>query len=140
MHCFFGGQCVFVPTIAKIFCAFFDCGEGGGTPTTKLFPKFTQTTASPVFANGAFAEQTIGDVAAALESGAISPSRLPIDVIDRGGHLLGLNTRSMLALRRAGIPVAQWTIIDRTGQPLYEQLLDERRYNGYQDYRCRSIR
>jgi hypothetical protein len=30
VNCFFGGQCAFVPTIVKWFCAVFSCDEGGG--------------------------------------------------------------------------------------------------------------
>jgi hypothetical protein len=69
----------------------------------RVLPKFTQTTASATFRHGPFGGRTIGEVAGDLRSGNISPNQLPVDVIQRGENLLGLNTRSMLALRRAGI-------------------------------------
>jgi hypothetical protein len=92
----------------------------------KVLPKFTQTTASATFRHGPFAGRTIGDVASGLQSGSISAHDLPVDVIQRGQNLLGLNTRSMLALRRAGITPENWTIVNRTGQEAFEQLLDAR--------------
>ena len=89
-------------------------------------PKFTQTTASIAFKNGPFAGKTIGEVAAGLKSGAISPSQLPVEVIVRNGQMLALNTRSTLALLRSGIDVSKWTIVDRTGDVFFEKLLAER--------------
>lgn len=107
-------------------------GEGASSASRaaergeSLLPRFTQTTASPTFRHGPFAGQSIGDVATGLRAGQISSSQLPVDVITRDGNPLGLNTRSMLALRRANISPADWSMVDRTGQPAYEQLLDER--------------
>jgi hypothetical protein len=89
-------------------------------------PQFTQTTASSVFRNGPFAGRSIGDIAGGLRAGDISPSELPVDVISRGDNRLGLNTRSMLALRRAGISPSDWTMVDRTGQGAFEELLTQR--------------
>jgi hypothetical protein len=89
-------------------------------------PLFGQTTASAVFRNGTFAGRTIGDVAAALRAGDATAADLPVDVIVRNGETIGLNTRSMLALRRAGIPVNDWVINDVTGNPAMERLLTER--------------
>ena len=48
------------------------------------------------------------------------------DVVTRDGNVRGLNTRSMLALRRGGVPLSTWTIVDRTGQALYERVLTRR--------------
>lgn len=100
----------------------FLAAEGGEA----ALPRFTQTTASGVFRNGPLAGRSIGDVAGDLRAGSISPADLPVDVISRDGNLLGLNTRSMLALRRAGISPSDWTMVDRTGQDAFEQLLEER--------------
>lgn len=97
-----------------------------GCPGAGILPRFTQTAASPYFRHGPFAGQSISDVAADLGAGNISPSALPVDVISRGDNVLGLNTRSMLALRRAGISPSDWTMVGRTGQDAFEQLVDER--------------
>lgn len=40
------------------------------------------------------------------------------------GNTLILNTRTSQALTQAGIPRSQWVAIDRTGNQLFEQLLD----------------
>ncbi|MGE0791088.1 MAG: DUF4150 domain-containing protein [Sandaracinaceae bacterium] len=89
-------------------------------------PRFTQTTASPTFQNGPFAGRTIGDVAAGLRNGTISPSQLPLDVVVRNGQPLSLNTRSLLALQRAGIDPSRYVIRNVTGNQFFERLLTER--------------
>jgi hypothetical protein len=92
----------------------------------KAPPRFTQTTASPKFNNGPFAGQTMGEVAAGIRNGTISPSQLPIDIIVRNGQRLALNTRSALTLRRAGVPTSRWVTRDVTGNPMFERILNER--------------
>jgi hypothetical protein len=89
-------------------------------------PLFSQTTASPTFGHGVFAGRTIGDVAADLRAGKIGATQLPIDVVVRNGETIGLNTRSMLTLRRAGIQPGDWTINDMTGVTVIERLLTQR--------------
>lgn len=49
---------------------------------------------------------------------------LPIEYINRDGNILILNTRSSQALTQAGIPRNLWNAIDRTGDSLFEELLD----------------
>jgi hypothetical protein len=95
-------------------------------PQTARPPLFSQTTASPTFKNGPFAGQSIGDVAGGLRAGKITPDQLPIDVMSRNGEMISLNTRSTLALRRAGIDPSDWVLNDVTGVPSMEQLLTER--------------
>jgi len=93
-------------------------------------PKFTQTTASPTFRRGEFAGQSIGEVADGLRSGAISPAQLPVDVIVRNGQPLAMNTRSLLALRRAGIDPKDMVFRDKTGNRKLERALDKRLANN----------
>jgi RHS repeat-associated protein len=88
--------------------------------------RFTQTTASATFRNGPFAGRTLGDVADALRSGAIKPSELSVDLISRGENSLIMNTRSSLALLRGGVNSADWVTNDVTGDPFFEQVLDQR--------------
>ncbi len=76
---------------------------------------------------------TIDDLVDAIRSGAIDPSKIPIDVIRRGKTILILNTRSSEALRRAGIPRKQWNTIDRTNNPLFERLLYDQLHRNYLD-------
>ncbi len=89
-------------------------------------PAFTQTTAGPALGSGVFQGQAISDLANGLRSGTISPSQLPINVLDRGQGLLGFDTRSMLALRQANIPLSDWTLLDQTGVAPFEQILTQR--------------
>jgi hypothetical protein len=49
-----------------------------------------------------------------------------VDVIVRNGETFGLNTRSMLALRRGGIDPADWMLNDVPGVAGMERLLTER--------------
>lgn len=65
-------------------------------------------------------------MANAIRAGKINPAELPVDVIVRNGETIGLNTRSMLALRRAGIDPSDWLMNDVTGVPGMERLLTER--------------
>ena len=74
---------------------------------------FAQRTFSQAFSSeGAFAGQTVDDVAAALRSGQMSSADVPIQYIVRDGTTLILNTRSAQALEQAGIPRAQWNAVD----------------------------
>jgi RHS repeat-associated protein len=100
--------------------------EMAGAPQTARPPLFSQTTASPTFKNGPFAGQSIGDVTGGLRAGKMTPDQLPIDVIARNGETISLNTRSTLALRRAGVDPSDWVLNDVTGVPSMEQLLTER--------------
>jgi RHS repeat-associated protein len=89
-------------------------------------PKFTQSTASTTFNHGPFKGRTIGDVASGLQTGAISPKQLPLDVVVRNGSTLSLNTRSLLALRRGGISPSRFVVNNRTGDAFFEGLLTKR--------------
>lgn len=100
--------------------------DGHASAPQATRPLFSQTTASPMFRHGPFAGQTIGDVAGGLRAGKIHPGDLPVDVMVRNGETIGLNTRSMLALRRGGIDPADWILNDVTGVPGMERLLTER--------------
>jgi hypothetical protein len=66
-----------------------------------------------------------------LRNGTLSPADLPIDVVVRNGQTFILNTRSSVALTRAGIPRNEWNTMNRTGMSLYENLLSgQLRRNG----------
>lgn len=60
----------------------------------------------------------------AIKTGKIKVEDLPIEYIVRDGNTLILNTRTSQALTQAGIPRSQWVSIDRTGNQLFEELLD----------------
>lgn len=85
---------------------------------------FAQKTFGKNFsAAGKFAGQTVDDVAASIQSGALKVSDVPIDYIVRNGNTLILNTRSSQALIKAGIPRSQWNAINRTGDAAFEARL-----------------
>lgn len=48
---------------------------------------------------------------------------LPVEYIIRDGNTLILNTRTSQALTQAGIPRSEWSVINRTGNSLFEELL-----------------
>jgi RHS repeat-associated protein len=85
----------------------------GGPESGRL--RFSQTTAGAAFsAEGTFAGETIGSLAAKLQTGATSPADVPVRFVSIGGNNLIVNTRSSLALTRARIPQSSWTLIDAT--------------------------
>jgi len=84
--------------------------------------KFGQASVKSTFAHGPHAGRTIGDVAQGLRFGRISPDSLPVEFIVRNGERVALNNRSLTALRRAGMQPTK--LIDRTGVPRFEKLLD----------------
>ncbi len=89
----------------------------GGISAVRSGPlRFTQTTASPLFsAEGNFAGKSINQVAKLLRSGEMKLADVPVEYVVRNGNRLIVNTRSSLALRQAGIPEAQWNLVNRTG-------------------------
>jgi hypothetical protein len=61
--------------------------------------------------------KNVTDLAAAIKDGAIKPSQLPLDYVVRpDGTKLILNTRTSVALDRAGIPKSEWHGTNQTGQ------------------------
>jgi hypothetical protein len=87
------------------------------TSTTVKELRFAQITASPVFgAEGRFAGKTIGEVAGLLRSGALSIDDVPVRYIERGGVRLIVDTRSAIALKRAGIDPVKWHLLDVSGE------------------------
>jgi RHS repeat-associated protein len=87
--------------------------------------KFAQATFSRTFSKGSlFAGKSVDEVAAALRSGAMKASDVPVNYIVRDGQTIILNTRSAEALKAAGVPRSQWNGINQTGNKFFEDLLD----------------
>ena len=63
---------------------------------------------------------TVDDLALALKQGVVKAKDLPIDYIVRDGNTLIINTRTAVALERAGIPRTAWYAIDQTGNSAIE--------------------
>jgi RHS repeat-associated protein len=96
-----------------------------------VMPRFSQKTAGVEFQpGGPFAGRTMGDVAAGLRDGTIKPSELPLEVIVRGETTLSMNTRSLVALRRAGVDPRQFVTRDLTGNAAAEAALTQRLMNN----------
>ncbi|WP_218080300.1 RHS repeat-associated core domain-containing protein [Anthocerotibacter panamensis] len=75
--------------------------------------------------------KTVNDLVEAIKGGGINPADIKIDYIIREGNTLLLNTRSVAALERAGVPRSAFSAINRTGDPFFEKLLDAQlRRNG----------
>jgi RHS repeat-associated protein len=66
--------------------------------------------------------RTIEDLAGAVRGG-LDPAKIPVNYIVRDGNPLILNTRTAVALERAGVPRSAWNAVNQTGNPLFEQLL-----------------
>jgi hypothetical protein len=66
----------------------------------------------------------IDDVAAGLRSGRYSPNQLPLKVVNRNGITYSMNTRSLMALKKAGMNP---TIIENvTGDVFFKGQLTSR--------------
>lgn len=98
--------------------------NSAGVSSVLANANFAQRYFSETFsAGGAFAGQTIDEVAAALRSGQMSSSAVPIQYIIRDGNTLILNSRSAQALERAGIPRGLWNAVNKTGNSAAEARL-----------------
>ena len=95
-------------------------GEEAAVTLSSPVLRFSQVTASPRFsADGTFAGKTIGQLASELRAGSVSASDVPVGYVTTAeGTNLIVNTRSSLALRRAGIPQGEWTLLDQTATEL----------------------
>lgn len=110
---------------AQVWTGYF-VGEtviGGTLRSVELFKlassgsklRFTQTTASPYFSDeGYFAGQTIGEISKKIRAGTLAIKDVPVEYVVINGNKLIVNTRSALALKRAGIPETQWNLINKT--------------------------
>jgi RHS repeat-associated protein len=86
--------------------------------------RFGQQGVSSTFRHGEFAGKTIDEVAAGLQSGAISADRVPLQVVVREGRTYTVNNRSLMALRKAGVEPT--VIKDMTGNAFFEKQITER--------------
>jgi hypothetical protein len=66
--------------------------------------------------------RTMDDLVNAIKGG-LDPSKVPVNYIVRGGNTLILNTRTALALERAGVSRSAWNAVNRTGDSFFENLL-----------------
>ena len=115
-----GGEAVFA-WIGRGIMALW-AARGGSTLISNA--NWAQKTYGAFFSvGGKFAGRTVQEVAAALRSGKMVAKDIPIDIVVRNGQSLILNTRSSAALTRAGIPRAQWNVVNRTGQDFFENQL-----------------
>jgi RHS repeat-associated protein len=89
--------------------------QSSGGPEEAVVLQFSQVTASPRFSDeGTYAGKTIGSLAAELRSDPSLASSVTVGYVTKDGHHLIVNTRSALALTRAGIPRSSWVLIDAT--------------------------
>jgi RHS repeat-associated protein len=89
--------------------------------------RFSQTTASSVFSKkGDFAGSSIASVAADLRSGVLTVQQVPVQYVVKDGVQLIVNTRSSLALQRAGISREQWVMLDKSAVPEIQARISQR--------------
>ncbi|ADV14937.1 hypothetical protein [Mesorhizobium ciceri] len=58
--------------------------------------------------------KTVDDLANAISAGKVNPSKISVDVGTVGGKTYIMNTRTAVALDKAGISRSKWTIVDKT--------------------------
>ncbi len=68
--------------------------------------------------------RTVDDLASALKSGLISPSKVEVNLVYRDGAIYALNTRTMMALREAGVKPTDINFVARTKDPFFNSLLE----------------
>lgn len=68
--------------------------------------------------------KTIDEAVVALKNGTMKSNALPIDYIVRNNEVYILNTRSSVALTKAGIDRSKWNWVDRTGKADFEKRLN----------------
>ena len=102
--------------------------ESRRLPTSYL--RFSQQTASPRFnLEGSYTAQTVGSLAAGIRNGSVSASDIRVEYVNLAGNQLIVNTRSALALTRAGVPQSEWTLAPDTpthALPILRRLSDNR--------------
>lgn len=76
---------------------------------------------APVIAN------SVDDLANAIRSGQIKSSQLSVDYVEMNGTKLILNTRTSVALDRAGIPKSDWYGTNKTNMEVHG--MDRKTYN-----------
>ena len=104
--------------------------------------RYSQTTASAMFSSsGKFAGKSVEEVANALRSGALHPGDVPIEYAVKEGNALILNTRSAMALEKAGIPRSSWNAINVTNDAAAQtRLTGQLERNGLSSAGTDSVR
>ena len=62
----------------------------------------------------------VNDLVKALTGGKISPKDIPLNYVMQNGEKVILNSRTSVALERAGIPMKNWYGLNQTGRVAYE--------------------
>ena len=68
---------------------------------------------------------TIDDLAGAIQKGNISVASVEVNFVVRDGVRVVANTRTAVALQRAGIKRSKWNWVDRTGVGRWEKRVDK---------------
>jgi hypothetical protein len=61
----------------------------------------------------------VNDLVKALTGGKISPKDIPLNYVMQNGEKVILNSRTSVALQRAGIPMKDWVGVNQTGKVAY---------------------
>lgn len=71
----------------------------------------------------------------------ITPYSFTIDFVNRGQNKLIDNAKCVVCLQMANIDIAEWHMIDRTGNVIYEERVDDKlRHNNLTDEGTRTIK
>jgi RHS repeat-associated protein len=84
--------------------------------------------------------KALDDLVAAIKNGTVRPDAIPVHYIIRNGKPLILNTRTSVALEKAGIPRSEWKAVNVTGDQMFEGLLnDQLKRNGLGDQGASTV-
>lgn len=64
--------------------------------------------------------RTIDDLADAIRSGQVAPEKIAVNYVERDGVRVVADTRTSIALERAGVDPAEWNWVNKTGDDVIE--------------------
>jgi len=82
---------------------------------------------------------SIDDLADAIRSGQVSAKDISVDYVTRNGTRVLADTRTSVALQRAGVPQKDWNMIDKTGDALTEGRVSDAMARNGLDEPARSL-
>jgi len=106
-----------------------------------VLPSFHEGNQFSTAEGALFPGETIGSLASKIRAQEIPVSQVPVRIVIRGNTALIFDTRSSLALMRAGVPQETWNYINVTGDAFFEGEMTKRLFsNGLSEERAEFVR
>jgi len=124
-----GGSLDLVKALGVYPAPDFPFGFGGISEGGVL--RYTQTSAKPLFSTdpkARFPGESVSSLADKIKNKQVPVSDVPIRYVERNGNVLIINTRSSVALQKAGVPPEEWNWIQ--GEQYPNQLEERLARNG----------